>query len=79
LGRGNDVLNKPATFYFKNENEADDYDNYDDNYIKIEETTNLTNANHFKKLYNDIPNITASGKRRSVQLATDIRNAWISG
>lgn len=79
LGRGNDVLNKPATFYFKNENEADDYNNYDDNYVIIEETTNLTNANHFKKLYDDMPNITSSGKRRGVQLATDIRNAWISG
>ena len=78
FGRGNDVLNKPATFYFKNENENDNYKIYED-YIKIEETTNLTNANLFKKQYDDIPNITSSGKRRGVQLATNIRNAWITG
>ena len=78
FGRGNDVLNKPASFYFKNENAEDDYNNYED-YIKIEETTNLTNANLFKKQYDDIPNITSSGSRRGVQLATNIRNAWING
>lgn len=78
LGRGNDVLNKPASFYFKNENEADNYTDYED-YIKIEETTNLTNANLFKKQYDNIPNLNKSGKRKSVQLATNISNAWIEG
>ena len=33
----------------------------------------------FKKQYDDIPNITSSGKRRGVQLAQIFRNAWISG
>ena len=79
FGRGNDVLNKPASFYFKNENEADDYNNLED-YIKIEETTNLTNANLFKKKYDDVPTQSASnGKRYGVQLATNIRNVWIQG